>query len=207
LSNDSEYKISGFCVESEFNKNKIKKFKNVPVVDFEDLEKYFPPNEYKIFIAIGNNQVRKHLYNKAKSKGYAFVNYISSYAGHWNNFNYGEHIFVSANTGIQPFSSIGNNTILISADIGHHCTIGNNVLLSHCTLAGNVKVGDDTFIGINAMIKHNITIGKNNIIGMGSNIGKNTADNEVYVEKYTRKRDISAEKLEKMILVQSKYQE
>lgn len=64
--------------------------------------------------------------------------------------------------------------------------------------SGHVKIGDNVFIGMNAIITRNVTIGNNVIIGAGSVVTKDCLDNGVYagnpakrimdVETYARKR-------------------
>ncbi len=195
LSHDSAYEVCAFCVEKDNKNQEIQNHEGLPIIDFDDLNKIFPPDEYQLFISVGNNWVRERVYKIAKSNGYSFISYVSSKAIVYKDLEYGENVFISEGSVIQPFVSIGDNTTLIDAKIGHHSQIGNNALLSSCSLGGNVKIGDNSFLGMNSTIKQNVSVGRNNIIGMGSNITKNTDDDEVYAEKATIKRTISSEKI------------
>ena len=53
---------------------------------------------------------------------------------------------------IQPYVTIGENTILWSGNhVGHHTQIGKNVFIaSHAVISGSVIVGENSFIGVNA---------------------------------------------------------
>ena len=200
LSKDSAHDVFSFCVEAGFKTEKAQNLQGLPIVDFENLERTFPPDEYRLFIAVGNNWVRERIFKISKSKGYSFISYLSSKAIIWENLRYGENVFISEDTGIQPFVSIGDNTIIIGSKVGHHSIIGNNVLLSSCYLAGNVKIGDNSFLGLNTTVKQNVTIGRNNIIAMGSSITKNTDDDEVYSERSTSKRKIPSKRVRDIYL-------
>ena len=201
ISQDSVYEVSAFCVEADFKIDNVQKLGSLPIVDFENLEQDFPPDEYQLFIAIGNNWARERIFKISKRKNYSFISYLSSKAILWKNLKFGENVFIGEGSTIQPFVSIGNNTIVLGAKIGHHSTIGNNILLSGCYLAGNVRIGDNSFLGLNSIVKQNTIVGRNNIIGMSSNIIKNTNDNEVYSNrKTTSKRVIPSERLKNKYL-------
>lgn len=199
LTNDSDFQVSGFCIEKDFmpEQNKIR---GLEVVDFDVVNDLYPPAEFKMFIAVGNNVVREKIYVKAKEKGYSFISYISSKASFWPDLNYGENVFIGEGTTIQPFVSIGNNTIFFAAQIGHHSSIGNHVILSGCFLGGNVQIGDNSFLGLNSTVNQNVKIGRGNIIGVGSNISKDTGENEVYTNNGTVKRTISSERIKNLYL-------
>ncbi|QIR36158.1 acetyltransferase [Tolypothrix sp. PCC 7910] len=192
LSNDGEYDVVSLCVEAGVTVDKHRKYQDLPIFSFENIEEYFSPVEYQFFIAVGNNWIRERIFNASKCKGYSLISYVSKKAITYENLECGENVFISEGSTIQPFVSIGNNTIIISSSIGHHSLIGNNVLLSCSYLAGNVSIGDNSFLGLNSMVKQNTMIGSNNIIGMGCNVTKNTGNDEVYSVKTTSKRNISA---------------
>ena len=90
----------------------------------------------------------------------------------------GENCFILEDNTIQPFTSVGNNTILWSGNhIGHHSKIGNNCFISsHVVISGNCIVGDNTFISVNSSIADRTNIGKSCFIGMGVNITKDIDD-------------------------------
>ncbi|MCP4457240.1 MAG: acetyltransferase [Cytophagales bacterium] len=194
ISKDSKYDVEAFCIEEEFSPGLGKKFGGLPVTHFDKIEREFPPEVFKLFVAIGNNEVRERIFNISKNKGYSLLNYLSSRAHLWDDLKFGENVFISDDSAIHPFVTIGDNTIIIGSKIGHHSVIGNNTLLSGCSMAGNVEVGNNAFIGLNASIKQNTSIGNNCIIGMGCVIEKNTNDKEVFhCGKSTKKRVLTSD--------------
>lgn len=182
LTSDSEHEIVAFTVDRDYMTADT--FQGLPMVPYERLAEYYPPDRYQLFIAISYlrvNQLRKQKYLDAKKRGYKFISYVSSKA-FYHNTPVGENSFVAERNLIQPFVSIGNNCILLGPNyIGHH-----SVIQDHCFLAadvsigGGVNVGESTFIGLNATIRNSISIGKENIIGAGSIILSDTEDRAVY---------------------------
>src|SRR5437868_3682782 len=101
---DSPYEVAAFCVDKEYLKRDS--LFNIPVVAFEELEKSYPPSQYKIYTALTYakmNRVRAGFYKRAKQKGYSFASYISSKAFVWRNVTIGENTFIFENNVIQPF--------------------------------------------------------------------------------------------------------
>lgn len=192
LNNDSRYEVSALCIQKAYMPE-TNTLWGLNVVDFDLLTDLYPCEEYKLFIAVGNNDLRERLYKETKMQGYSFVSYLSSRAIVWDDLVYGENVMISEGTVIQPFVSIGNNALIFGAKVGHHCTIGNNTILSACYLGGSADIGDNSFLGINSTVNQNIKIGKSNIIGVGSNICTHTDDFDVFTNKGTVKRTLSAQ--------------
>lgn len=196
--NDTDYEVVGFCMEQAYLEEHKSIQKNITT--FENLENTFSMEDTSIFIAVGNNLIRKRIFKKVKSKGYKFGSYISSKATTWGDLKVGDNCFIGEGSAIQPFVTIEDNTILFVSAIGHHCKIGRNVLLSVCTLGGNVKIGDHSYLGMGSVVKQNINIGEKNIIGMGCVIDKNTASNSVYTSKSATKRSVPFDKVANLFL-------
>jgi sugar O-acyltransferase (sialic acid O-acetyltransferase NeuD family) len=189
LKHDSEHEVVGFTVDDAYRQSDS--FNDLPLVSYEQLEDYYPPSEYKLFIAISYqkvNKLRAEKYFNAKERGYSFISYISSEASYYGT-PVGENSFIFANSTIQPFTSIGNNCLLFGANsIGHHCVINDHCFLtSDVILGGGSTVGEYTFIGLNATIRNHIKIGKENIIGAGAILLSNTEDKAVYAPGETAK--------------------
>lgn len=165
--------VVGFTVEKEYKDQDV--LMGLPVIDFEMISQTFPPDNYKIFIAIGGqkmNDVRKNAYSEVKHKGYSLVNLICPTAMIFPNVIIGVNVFVGPSNGIAPFSRIGNNVTLIASKLGHHSVIKDNVLISSSTVGANVVCEENVFIGLGTVITSGVRIGRNSIIGMGSLIKK-----------------------------------
>ena len=188
--------VVAFCMKQEFIQEKT--LFDIPVVDYECLVDSFPPSEYHLFIAIGphdNNRIREEVYLDAKGKGYSLVNCICSKATVWPDLECGDNVLIDISTTIHPFVKVGNNTSFIISIIGHHCVIGNNVFISGAILGGTVTVEDNAFIGMNAVIREGVRIGKGSIIGAGCVILEDVEPYSVYSAPACRKRKVDARKI------------
>lgn len=87
-----------------------------------------------------------------------------------------ETIRIGANTNIQDLS-------VLHADHGKPLTIGDNVTVGHQVMLHGCTIGDNTLIGIQAVILNGARIGRNCIVGAGSVVteGKEFPDNSLII--------------------------
>jgi sugar O-acyltransferase (sialic acid O-acetyltransferase NeuD family) len=202
LKNDSPCEIVAFTADGAYIDKK--ELWGLPLVPFEDIQKLYPPDEYKMFVAIGYrklNSLRANKYMEAKNMGYELISYLSSKAIHWGDTEIGENCFILENQVIQPFVKIGNNVIIWSGNhFGHDVVVGDHCWLSsHIICSGNVTIDPYCFIGINATIRDNVTIGRECIIGAGAVILNNTKERQVYIAKPTDLYRLDSEQFERMM--------
>ncbi|MCF6350436.1 MAG: acetyltransferase [Flavobacteriaceae bacterium] len=135
----------------------------------------------EVIISIGNNKVRKTIYNKLKIEKY--TNAIHSKAVIDSSSIINKGTVIMANAVINSSSIIGEHCIInTNAIIEHDCIVNNFAHISpNATLCGNVKIGEGTHIGAGAIVLPNIKIGKWCIIGAGSIVIKNIPDNTTVV--------------------------
>lgn len=84
--------------------------------------------------------------------------------------------------------TIGENSnvqdaAILHTDPGYKLTLGANVTVGHKAMLHGCKVGNNSLIGINAVILNGATIGENCIVGAGALIpeGKNIPDGSLVV--------------------------
>ncbi|WP_308647249.1 acetyltransferase [Paenibacillus oleatilyticus] len=200
LTEDSPHEVVGFTVDQKYYKEKI--FKDLPVVPFEKIENFFPPDQYQLFIPISYTNVNKsraEKFNEAKSKSYSMISYISSKAIYYNT-PVGENCFILENNVIQPFAEIGNNVVLWSGNhIGHHSKIMDHCFIcSHVVISGGVNVDSYCFIGVNATIRDNVSIGAESVIGAGALVLENVQNKSVYIGKKTEVGPIRSDQLRRI---------
>lgn len=119
-----------------------------------------------------------------------------------NGLRVGEECWFGNGAFIDP-------TFCFLIEIGNNCTITSNVhILAHdastkkilgYTKIGSVKIGDNVFIGANAIILPGINIGNNSVIAAGAVVSKNVPADEVWggnpahkicsIEEYKRKHE------------------
>ena len=186
--NDSSFSVVAFTVNAGYRDKKS--LFGLPIVEFEEIENKYPPDEFKMFVAMtysNLNKLRAEKYKEAKQKHYTLVNYISSKAGIVGKLDIGDNCLVLENQLIQPYAKIGNNVFVWSGVlIGHNCTIGDHCwLTSDASIGGNTKIGSYSFLGLNCTIGHMIKIGSNCLIGAGAQVTKDASDNSVFISKDT----------------------
>lgn len=192
---DSDYKVVAFSVNKNYIKEKT--FLNLPVVEFENVEKFYPPSEYFVFVALASgklNRDRMKMYNLTKEKGYKFASYVSSKAFVWHNVEIGENCFILEDNTLQPFTKVGNNVVMWSGNhLGHRSEIKDNCFItSHVVICGCSIIEENCFLGVNSTIADYVTIKKDNFIAMGAVVNKKTKENSVYIGNPAKRAEISA---------------
>ena len=190
---DSAYEVCAFTCDREWltaaadsNVGRL----GLPVLDFDEIERSHPPDQYAMFVAIGYHNLNKLRADKcraARQKGYELVSYVSSRAdcGPW--VRVGENCLILDSVGIQPGVTIGDNVSLWNNSlVGHHSEIG-----SHCwiaagtTLGGKARLGESCFVGLGATIGGDLAIGAESFIGAGALVTKDAAARSVFVQRDT----------------------
>lgn len=198
LTQEGGHQIAAFTVDAE-RMERTSLF-GLPVVPFETVQNDFPPERFGIFVAIGYgrlNAPRAAKLAEAEAKGYRAIGHISPRAVTPAGFVAPPNSFVMEHNTLQPFASIGRNTILWSGNhVGHHSHIGDNCFIaSHVVVSGGVRVGDNSFIGVNATLRDNITVGSHCVIGAGALIMADAADYSVYPGQATEAARIRSDRL------------
>ncbi|HHF3408414.1 TPA: hypothetical protein ACPKAL_002666 [Vibrio alginolyticus] len=148
------YEVIAFTADHSFIKEN--EFCNKKVYAFEDIQAHFPPETYKMFVAVGYSKMRNRviMYKKAKEKQYRLINYIS------------------ANSDVSRSVLLGdNNLILNSVILEQHCHIGsNNIIWSRATLCHDSIVGDHNFIASGVIVGGRTEIKSNCFFGFSSTL-------------------------------------
>lgn len=87
-----------------------------------------------------------------------------------------EPITIGRNSNVQDLS-------VLHADVGSPLTIGENVTIGHQVMLHGCTVGDNSLIGIQAVVLNNAKIGRNSIVGAGSVVteGRAFPDNSLII--------------------------
>jgi sugar O-acyltransferase (sialic acid O-acetyltransferase NeuD family) len=186
FTHDSEHEIVAFCVDEAYRD--ASSYLGLPLVSFEDVEQHYPPDTYRMFIAVSYtqmNRLRAAKYTAAKTRGYTLVSYVSSHATCLTQYPIEDNCFILEDNTIQPFVKIGNNVTLWSGNhIGHDSTIEDHCFISsHVVISGHCTVGAYSFLGVNATVHNSIQIAERCLIGAGAVIMKDTVAKGVYLAK------------------------
>lgn len=124
----------------------------------------------KAFIAVGDNHIRRRLFETAQNIGFEMINVVSRQAIVSPEVKMGEGNVVMPGAVINVDTVIQNGCIVnTNCSIDHDGKIGNFVHVAPgAAIAGNVAVGDGTFCGIGCRIVDKISVGENVVVGAGA---------------------------------------
>jgi len=181
------------------NKMDEKTFFDIPIIPFDEIQDFYPPEQYKMLVSVGYlrmNKFREEKCIEAKQKGYDLINYIHSSVEWHDNIEIGENNIIMDHVSIQPFVKIGNNNFCWSNSVvAHHSIVENNCwITSGVTISGGTTIKSNAFLGVNASIGNKITIERENFIGANTLISKNTKEKEVFVSRDGEKFKLDSER-------------
>lgn len=134
-----------------------------------------------IFVAVGDNAGRRSVVGRLKPIANLAMTVIHPSAAFalWSVINGG--VFVGAGASVGTRCSVGDFSIINThASLDHDSHLGKySHLAPGVTTGGHVTIGDNTFIGLGAMIRDRVKIGNNCTVGMGSVVLKDIPDNSV----------------------------
>lgn len=170
-------KATGYCdnEEKKFNPFSLKYFKQ------ETSETGLRAlTQEDFFISVGNNGIRKNIYNNLAIRNLLPVNVIHPSALIDYSVDLASHgVMIAPNVTINALAKIGIGAICNTYSvIEHECLIGDFAHIAPgAVLCGNVHVGENSFVGAKSVVREGIRIGKNAIIGAGSVVVKDVPDN------------------------------
>ncbi len=156
----------------------------VPVLGDDDLLQGLRALGVQGFVvAVGENRLRRKLFDAALAAGLTPINAIHHKATISRHAKLGQGIVIMANAVINVEAEIGDNTIInTGATIDHHNRIGSDVHIAPgCHLAGCVSVGRYTFLGTGVSVIPDIAIGDNVVVGAGTTVYRDIAANQKVV--------------------------
>ena len=182
FSTDSPHEVVAFTVDAAYLRES--RFKGLPVLAWEEIERELPPLTHDLFVAVGIgrvNQARAAKVAEAEAKGYRLASFLSSRADVDQGLVLPPNTMVMERAGLQPFVELGRNTIVWpTTRIGFRTRVGDHCWLVSSIFGESVTVGDYSFVGLNATVAPGVTLGRSNVIGAGALITKDTKDHEVY---------------------------
>ncbi len=174
------YKFLGF----------IDPFKKELFIDQKKKKIFTSINKFKIkkklfaIIGVGNNFIRKKIFEETNKLNLNIIweKIISKKTSINKNVKIGEGTFVCQGANISANSLIGKHCIINSlSSIDHDNQFGDFSSTGPGVISGgNVKIGSMCHLGIGSVIKNNININKNIIIGSNSYVNKDLVKSGVY---------------------------
>lgn len=147
----------------------------------KDLAKYM--DEYDIFVAIGDNAIRKRVYGMLESLGASIPLLVHPSVVVGSDVSIDHGTVVMAGVIINCCTEIGRGCIInTGATVDHDNSIGDFVHISPgAHLAGTVEVGQECWLGIGSVISNNVRISSDCKVGAGSVVLKSISEPGTYV--------------------------
>ena len=196
---DSEHEVVAFTVDEQYRTGDT--FLGLPLCAAGDVSALYPPSDFAMFVALSYlrmNRVRAEKFVALREAGYRLVSYVSSRCTYLSATPPGDNCFILEDNTVQPFVTIGHNVTLWSGNhIGHDSTIEDHCFItSHVVVSGHVRVGERSFIGVNATLRNSIAIGAATLVGAGAIIMKDTKPNSVYIPERAKLFPKSSDEIE-----------
>jgi sugar O-acyltransferase (sialic acid O-acetyltransferase NeuD family) len=198
LTHDSPHDVAAFTVDRPFLSGD--RFAGLPVVASDEVERRYPPAEFRMFIPMSfkkMNHLRAQKYDEAIARGYELISYVSSKATTFPGFACGANCFILEDNTIQPFVSIGNDVVMWSGNhIGHHTVIKDHVTItSHVVVSGCCTIEPFCFFGVNATVRDETIVARETLVGMGAVIARDTREFEVYQSDSTTPSRVRSDRI------------
>jgi sugar O-acyltransferase (sialic acid O-acetyltransferase NeuD family) len=174
-----------------------------PVIAWSEALTRFGPADHDVFVAIGYSGLNRRRIEKAAAMsqaGYGLASFLHTRAIAWDGFELRENCFILEHNTLQPFVQVGRDVVMWSGNhVGHHSIIEDGCFItSHVVIAGSVSVGAESFVGINALVRDHIRIGRRNVIGAGATILADTPDEAVFASAGTPMSKVPSSRLRRI---------
>lgn len=163
---DNQYQLLGFLDDDPKLANTLVHGKPVLGAS-KDLDKF--PHD-GVFIAIGDNQIRRRVFKDFILKGENVISLIHPQTVIASDVVLGQGVLIAPGAVLNPGTQVGNNVIInTSATVDHHNTIDDHVHIGPgAHLGGNVSVGEGALVGIGVVVVPQCSIGAWSIVGGGA---------------------------------------
>lgn len=134
-----------------------------------------------VFLGIGDNLLRKKMFNLISDWGYSFPNLISGHAVLAKEKKIGVGNFFAPFVNVGPNSTIGDNNIFnTGSNLEHDATIGSHSHMGPGSMVlGGGFVGDECLLGANSVVLQKVSIYNSMTIGAGSVVNRTISESKV----------------------------
>lgn len=173
LRETNQYEIVG-CVDSHGEM-----CRNIPIVgDDSVMENLYKNGVKNAFIAIGNNMVRKRLFENCKKIGFFMPSIISVNSLIAEDVQIGEGTVVMPGAILNTGTWIGKGCIInTKASVDHDNHIEDFVHIAPgVTMSGSSHIGTGSFLGTGSSVIDNLHIGSHVMVGAGAVVIRDVED-------------------------------
>jgi len=185
----NQLRISG-VIDIHNEENTKEKILGFPILGGMKCLEKINPEKTAIFLAIGDNKIRKKISIIVENHGFDSVNVLHPQAYVSQKASLGKGNFVGAFTNIGPGAEIGNYCLVnTSANLEHEVSVGDFCQFGPgAIVCGRSNISDDVFVGASAVVKDKISIPTGVVIGAGAVVTKKiTEKNSIFIGVPARK--------------------
>ncbi|MEM7363412.1 MAG: hypothetical protein AAF525_05275 [Pseudomonadota bacterium] len=179
---DSDYQVAAFCIDADYKTSDT--LFELPIVTTDELVTKYPPAECDCFVAIGItdlNRAREKKCDEIVALGYQLASFVSSSAQVANDCPIKPNTMIMENVIIHPYCSIGRNVIIWSASIvALKGIVEDNCWIVRSTFGESVRLGRNTFVGLESTISPMLTVGAFSILGTRAVVLKSAPEFSVF---------------------------
>ncbi|MEH7388537.1 acetyltransferase [Bacillus sp. JJ1521] len=181
IKNDKENNIVGFFDDKYLDFTIENNIYYGPILSATKMIEFFC--DVKFVIAIGNNRIRKRIFDDLDIPDYYYTTLVHQSAVISKSAKIGTGTVIFANAVVNADAKIGSHSIINSSSmIEHDNNIGDFVHISpNATLTGSVEIEDGVHIGAGATIIPNVKVEKWSVIGAGATVISNIPSNSTAV--------------------------
>ena len=163
INNSQEYIISGYIDNIKKNRHNNKKV-------FTSSKFLSTFDKTNVVIAIGENSIRKKIYERIKKRKFKFPNIISKNSVLASSVKIGKGNIILSNSVLNNCVNIKNFTVINSNSLVEHDSIVDTYsqISPGAVICGNGKIGKGSYIGANSTVIQNIKIGSWSVVGASS---------------------------------------
>ena len=134
--------------------------------------------EVQFVIGIGTGKTRRIIDERLSSAGRTAATLVHPNATLGHDVRIGAGSVICAGVRATTNISLGRHVHLnINTTVGHDCTLEDYVTINPLVaISGGVTVGTETMLGTHSAILQNLTVGKRSVVGAGSCVVKDVAD-------------------------------
>ncbi|WP_341214061.1 NeuD/PglB/VioB family sugar acetyltransferase [uncultured Limimaricola sp.] len=162
----------------------VQDFEGLPVVPFDRVQEFFPPETHAMFVCVGyadRNIGRARVFAAAREMGYELPAAIDPRAIR-NNAAIGDGSWIAEGVMLGVFSRIGCGCLINPGTaIAHHTAVGDFCYLAgNVTIAGDCRIGERTMLGAGAIVRDGVEIAPGSLIGAGAVVLRSIETSGIY---------------------------
>ncbi len=175
-----DYEIAGFLEDGHPSLH-VKFCGSMILGGTEQLDDLRATGLSRLILAIGDCRARMRLADIATNKGFTLATAIHPRATIAAGVCVGAGTVIAAGAVLNPGTRVGSNVIInTSATVDHNCEIADGAHVGPgCHVGGWARIGSETWLGIGAIVRDRIVIGRRTVVGAGAVVVRDLSDDVV----------------------------